>query len=80
MDVEEIPFIIEQFNVIMEIFHSEMGLPQGSVLISSIVVQHFYNRHVCRNRGNHCKFADDGTFWHSGEHVQKLMGKNLQIH
>ena len=39
--------------------------------ISSIVVQHLYFRHVC----DHCKFADDGTFWHSGEQVQKLVEK-----
>ena len=25
--------------------------------------------------GDHCKFADDGTFWHSGEQVQKLVEK-----
>ena len=25
--------------------------------------------------GDHCKFADDGTFWHSGDHVQHLVEK-----
>ena len=25
--------------------------------------------------GDHCKFTDDGTFWHSGEQVHKLVEK-----
>ena len=25
--------------------------------------------------GDHCKFADDGTFWHSEDHIQHLVEK-----
>ena len=64
-------------EVIGDIFHSEMRLPQGNVLaplLFSIFIIDIFGG----IDGNHCNFADDGTFWHSGEQVQKLVEKSAK--
>ena len=61
-------------DIIGAIFHTEMGLPQGSVL-APLLFSIFIIDMFSGIDGDHCKFADDGTFWHSGDHVQHLVEK-----
>ena len=51
-----------------------MGLPQGSVL-APLLFSIFIIDMFSEIAGDHCKFADDGTFWHSGDHIQHLVEK-----
>ena len=51
-----------------------MGLPQGSVL-APLLFSIFIIDMFSGIDGDHCKFADDGTFWHSGDHIQHLVEK-----
>ena len=64
-------------EVIGDIFHSEVRLPQGSVL-AQLLFSIFIIDMFGGIDGNHCNFADYGTFWHSGEQVQKLVEKSAK--
>ena len=53
---------------------SRTGLPQGSV-ISPLLFNIFIRDMFQDVAGSCCKFADDGTLWHSGANLNCLVGK-----
>ena len=55
-------------------FASRTGLPQGSV-ISPLLFNFFIMDMFEEVTGDHTKFADDGTLWHTGKDVAVLAEK-----
>lgn len=58
-------------NTVGDMFSTDTGLPQGSVtapLLFSIYIQDMF----ADITGDHVKFADDSTLWHSGDNIQQL--------
>ena len=53
---------------------SETSLPQESVL-SPLLFNLFIMCILKDIKGNHCKFADDGTLWHRGKAMNTLAEK-----
>ena len=54
-----------------EEFTTSIGLPQDSV-ISPTLFNIYIKDMMANTTGNNCKFADDGTIWHTGPNMQDI--------
>ena len=59
-------------DTIGDTLHTEIGLPQGSVL-APLLFSIFKIDMFSGIDSDHCKFADDGIFCHSGDHFKHIV-------